>query len=87
MSGAQPSAARPAANVLVALPLGGRVKVEPWSDQLQLLKSKPVGAVAEYEKMPFEVAPFLLYLTRQGDSVSAEAPGSVAAKSDTDPRP
>jgi len=90
VSGAQPSAATPAAppaNVVVALPLGGRVKVEPWNDELQLLKSKPVGAVAEYEKMPFEVAPFVLYLTRQGDHSSAETPSAVSAKSDTDAKP
>ena len=86
ISGAEPSAAT-AANAMTALPLGGRVKVEPWSDQLQLLKSKPAGAVAEYEKMPFEVAPIMLYLTRQGDSFSAQAPGAVAAKSDTDSKP
>jgi hypothetical protein len=72
---------------VVALPLGGRVKVEPWNDELQLLKSKPVGAVAEYEKMPFEVAPFVLYLTRQGDHSSAETPSAVSAKSDTDSKP
>src|SRR5882762_2874989 len=86
ISGAEASAAT-AANAMTALPLGGRVKVEPWSDQLQLLKSKPAGAVAEYEKMPFEVAPIMLYLTRQGDSFSAQAPGAVAAKSDTDSKP
>ena len=84
---AQPSGERPPANAIVALPLGGRIKVEPWNDQLQLLKSKPVGVVAEYEKMPFEVAPFMLYLTRQGDGLSAEATGAVAAKSDTEPKP
>jgi len=86
ISGAEASAAT-AANAMTALPLGGRVKVEPWSDQLQLLKSKPAGAVAEYEKMPFMVAPIVLYLTRQGDSFSAQAPGAVAAKSDTDSKP
>jgi len=87
MAVAQPPIAKPPANMVLALPLGGRIKVEPWSDQLQLLKSKPVGAVAENEKMPFEVAPFILYLTRQVDSSSTEAPGAVAAKSDTDPKP
>jgi hypothetical protein len=86
ISGAEPPAAT-AANAMVALPLGGRVKVEPWSDQLQLLKSKPAGAVAEYEKMAFEVAPIVLYLTRQGDGFSAEVPGAVAVKSDTDSKP
>ncbi|HUL17324.1 MAG TPA: M48 family metalloprotease [Terriglobales bacterium] len=58
-----------AADTVIALPLGGRIKVEPWSDELTLLKPKPEsGTVAEYEKMPFEVAPFLVYLTRQGNS-------------------
>src|ERR1019366_10534016 len=57
---AQPAAAKPAANVIAALPLGGRIKIEPWNDQLRMLKFKPLGAVAEYEKIPFEVIPFLL---------------------------
>ena len=85
MPAAQPSAAKQSANVVVALPLGGRVKVEPWSDQLHLLKSKSVGIVAEYEKMPFEVTPFVLYLTRQADNSSPEPP--ISAKSDSDPKP
>jgi Peptidase family M48 len=83
----QPSAAKPAANVVVALPLGGRIKVEPWNDELQLLKSKPVGTVAEYEKMPFEITPFVLYLTRRGDNSSTEVPGAESAKSDTNAKP
>jgi len=73
-----------AGNVIVALPLGGRIKVDPWNDQLRLLKSKPIGTVAEAEHIPFEVTPFFLYLTRQGNSSSTEAPGAVSAKSDTD---
>jgi hypothetical protein len=40
------------------------VKLDPWFDNLALLKSKPVGLVAEREKMPFEVTPFMPYLTR-----------------------
>ncbi len=54
------------ANHIVALPIGGRVKVDPWDDTLALLKAQQVGAVAEREKMPFEVTPFVLYLTRVG---------------------
>src|SRR5260370_39166923 len=79
--------AKPAGNVVAALPLGGRIKVDPWDDQLRMLKSKPVGPVAESEKMPFEVTPFVLYLTRQGDHASTEAPSAVAAKSDSEPQP
>ena len=84
---ARPTDEKPAPNVIVALPLGGRVKIEPWNDNLQMLKSKPAGAVAESEKMPFEITPFLLYLTRQGDHPSTEAPSAVAAKADSDTRP
>jgi len=49
---------------IVALPLDGRVKLDPWDDTLTLLKAQPVGAVADREKMPFEIAPFMIYLTR-----------------------
>lgn len=61
-----------AANEIVALPLGGRVKIDPWSDDLFLLKSAPVGNISEREKMPFEITPFMLYLTRQ-ESKAAKA--------------
>jgi len=65
---------------LVALPLGGRIKMDPWSNKLEMLKSKPVGAVAEREKMSFEVTPFMLYLVREGNNMSA-VPGAVSADS------
>ena len=63
---AQPSkdADPPATNKIVALPLGGRIRVDPFSDQLHLISYKSVGLVAEYERMPFEVTPIFLYLTR-----------------------
>jgi len=61
---------------VVALPLGGRVKMDPWNDQLEMLKSKPVGTVAEQEKMPFEVTPFMLYLTREAPGTS-QGPSSA----------
>jgi len=81
---AQPSEAKPDAIVIAALPLGGRIKIEPWNNQLQMLKSKQVGAVAEDEKMPFEVTPFFLYLTRQGVNSLTETPSAVSVKSDSD---
>jgi hypothetical protein len=69
-------------NVIVALPLGGRIKVDPWDDQLRMLKSKPVSLLAETEMRPFEITPFFLYLTRQGEKAPAEASGAVVAKSE-----
>jgi len=69
-----------------ALPLGGRIKVDPWNDQLTLLKTQAEGgAVAEYEKMPFEVAPFLVYLTRQGSDANGPSKAPVVkAEAETD---
>jgi hypothetical protein len=57
------------AHHIVALPLGGRVKLNPWDDSLELLKTPPVGNVADREKMPFEITPFMIYLTRVASEV------------------
>jgi Peptidase family M48 len=86
---AQPSDAdaKPAANVVAALPLGGRIKIDPWNDELRMLKSKPVGTVAESEKMPFEVTPFILYLTRQGEHPLTATASEIAAKADSETKP
>jgi hypothetical protein len=69
--------------MIAALPLGGRVKLDPWNDKLELIKSKPVGTVAEREKMPFEVTPFMPYLTRYGTEAAKPIAASTAAPSDS----
>ena len=67
------------ATQIAALPLGGRIKLDPWSDRLEMLKSKPTGSISEREKMPFEVTPFMPYLTRQS-STQAQAPVTAESK-------
>ncbi len=67
--------------MIAALPIGGRVKMDSWNDKLELIKSKPVGTVAEREKMPFEVTPFMPYLMRYG----AETSKPIAASAATTP--
>jgi hypothetical protein len=59
--------------------------MDPWSDKLEMLKSKPVGTVAEREKMPFEVTPFMLYLTRQTNTNNSmnQSNGPMSADSKT----
>src|SRR5437660_2444905 len=63
---------------IAALPLGGRMKVDPWSDQVELAKAKPVALTSSREKMPFEITPFFPYLTRLStggtDKVASTAP-------------
>jgi hypothetical protein len=70
---------------IAALPLGGRVKIDPWNDQLSLIKSKPVGTVAEREKMPFEVTPFMPYLMRYGTETAKPVAASAAPPQDVKP--
>src|SRR5437016_1756535 len=70
--------------MITALPIGGRVKLDPWNDKLDLIKSKPIGAVAEREKMPFEVTPFMPYLTRY--TTEAAKPIAASATTPTDPK-
>src|SRR5215467_7916852 len=82
------SAEKPEGNVIAALPLGGRLKIDPWNDQLRMIKSKPIGTVAEAENTPFQITPFMFYLTRQGDGVHAAAPAPTeAANADTQAKP
>ena len=70
---------------IAALPLGGRVKIDPWNDKLELIKSKPVGTVAEREKMPFEVTPFMPYLMRYGADTSKPVAASATTPADGKP--
>jgi hypothetical protein len=68
-----------------ALPVGARIKMDPWNDHVELLKAKPVPLLSAREKMPFEVTPFMPFLTRYekpGSGVSADAAKADLAKKD-----
>ncbi len=43
---------------IAALPLGGRVKLNPWDDKVEIVKAQPVAITSARDKMPFEVTPF-----------------------------
>jgi hypothetical protein len=79
------------ADQIAALPLGGRVKIDPWNDQLELIKTKPVAITAAADKMPFEVTPFFPFLTRFGTAAAPEktapAPTPTPEKTATAPAP
>jgi hypothetical protein len=73
---------KPAAQKIAALPIGGRVKMDPWNDKLEMIKSKPIGTIAEREKMPFEVTPFMPYLIRYGADTGKPIAASATQPSD-----
>ncbi len=59
---------------IAALPLGGRIKLDPWSNRVEMMKTKPVALLSPNEKMPFEITPFFPYLKR----LSTSGPDKVA---------
>jgi Peptidase family M48 len=48
---------------VAALPIGSRIKLDPWSNQLSMMNAAPVALVSPREKMPFEVTPFFPFLS------------------------
>jgi len=66
---------------VVALPMGGRIKLDPWNDKVELMKGKPVAALSAREKQPFEITPVYPYLTR----VKVEAPSQAGGAANTNP--
>ncbi len=64
LTGAGPQLQPNKIDQISALPLGARLKLDPWNDEVELLKAKPVPLYSAREKMPFEVTPFLPFLTR-----------------------
>ena len=68
---------------VAALPLGGRIKVDPWSNQASMAKNKPVALLSAREKMPFEVTPVFPYLTRTSTGADIVASTTPAAAPDS----
>ena len=65
---------------VAALPLGGRVKINPWDDKAEMVKTTPVAITSARDKMPFEVTPFYPRLARWGsqNAPNAAPPTSAA---------
>ncbi len=63
---------------IAALPLGGRIKLDPWGDHVEMIKAAPVAITSVRDKMPFEVTPFFPRLTRLGTTAD-----TTTAQNDT----
>jgi hypothetical protein len=63
---------------IAALPMGGRVKLNPWDDHVDLIKTAPVAITSARDKMPFEVTPFFPRLTRYNSAGAAGTPTAAA---------
>jgi Peptidase family M48 len=77
---------------IAALPLGGRVKLNPWDDRVEIVKAQPVAITSARDKMPFEVTPFYPRLSRYGTTsapaaTTAAAPATAATTANANPTP
>jgi hypothetical protein len=72
---------------IAALPLGSHLKVNGWDDRVSQLNTKPAPLLNARDKMPFEVTPIFLRLTRYTDAMSAgvATSGDAAAGGNTRP--
>ena len=72
---------------IAALPLGGRVKLNPWDNKVEMVKAQPVAITSARDKMPFEVTPFYPRLTRYNTNAPAgtAAPATTASSQTTPP--
>ncbi|HYU48213.1 MAG TPA: M48 family metalloprotease [Terriglobales bacterium] len=66
---------------IAALPLGGRVKLNPWDVRVEIVKAQPVAITSARDKMPFEVTPFFPRLTRYNASTAPAANSNAATAS------
>jgi Peptidase family M48 len=77
---------------IAALPLGGRVKLNPWDDKVEIVKAQPVAITSARDKMPFEVTPFFPRLSRYSTASApaatpAAAPATTAAAANASSSP
>ena len=63
---------------IAALPLGGRIKLDPWGDHVEMIKAAAVSYTSVRDKMPFEVTPFFPRLTRLGSGAATTAENAPA---------
>ncbi len=72
---------------IAALPLGGRIKIDPWDDKAEMVKTAPVAITSARDKMPFEVTPFYPRLARFGVTPGAAPTSAAAANTTPSPNP
>lgn len=65
---------------IAALPLGGRIKLDPWLDKVEMIKAAPVSYTSARDKLPFELTPFFPRLSRLGDMATAQNAPAAGGK-------
>lgn len=61
---------------IAALPLGSRIKLNPWDDRAELAKTRATPVMTVRDKLPFEVVPLDPYVTKYVDRQETAASGA-----------
>jgi hypothetical protein len=60
--------------------MGSRIKINAWNDSVSLIETHQMGPLSPREKLPLEVTPINLHLTRYVEP-SAELERSIVPRS------
>ncbi len=56
-----------------AMALGSRIHLDPWTDQISLLKAPAAAIISGRDKLSFEITPVEIFLTREATTQTASA--------------
>ena len=70
---------------VAALPLGSRLKLDPWTNQLRMLEGKPTAPRDAGDEAHFGVAPLMIHLTRAPEALAAEPQPAPKARTAAEP--
>lgn len=63
---------------IAALPLGSRIKLDPWSSDIKLMKTNPPHILSPHDKLALQVTPFAPAPSRYGDQPGPSKAGEKA---------
>lgn len=72
---------------IAALPLGSHLKIDPWDDKVLQLTVKPVPLLNARDKMPLELTPIILKLSRYAPPSAPVQAAPAAGTASAEPAP
>jgi hypothetical protein len=72
---------------IAALPLGSHLKTDPWDDRVLQLTVKPVPLLNARDKMPLELTPIILKLSRYAPPAAPVQAAPAAGTASAEPAP
>jgi Peptidase family M48 len=57
---------------IAEMPMGSRIHLDPWTDQVEIMKDRPVSPASKRQRQPFQISPFVPYLVQSGTTGEAQ---------------